>query len=290
MKEAWKDVLINTKLSLNVSGKAMLMEQPLIMGILNVTPDSFSDGGNYLSVEAAVEHASQMLADGADIIDIGGCSTRPNAEEISVETELERVIPVIQALKAENPHVVISIDTYRAEVAKQAVLAGAGIINDISAGDIDPDMFENVDELKVPYILTHIKGTPQNMQEQTDYQQFELEVTDKLAKKIHQLKNLGVRDIIIDPGFGFAKNLDQNFVLLRNLPLLQIFELPILVGVSRKSMIYKYLDITPAESLNGSSALHMLALQNGANILRVHDVKEASEVVALFNKYKQTEL
>lgn len=290
MKEAWKDVLINTKLSLNVSGKAMLMEQPLVMGILNVTPDSFSDGGNYLSVEAAVEHASQMLADGADIIDIGGCSTRPNAEEISVETELERVIPVIKALKAENPHVVISIDTYRAEVAKQAVLAGAGIINDISAGDIDPDMFETVADLQVPYILTHIKGTPKNMQEQTDYQQFELEVTDKLAKKIHQLKNLGVRDIIIDPGFGFAKNLDQNFVLLRNLPLLQIFELPILVGVSRKSMIYKYLDITPAESLNGSSALHMLALQNGANILRVHDVKEASEVVALFNKYKQTEL
>lgn len=290
MKEAWKDVLINTKLSLNVSGKAMLMEQPLVMGILNVTPDSFSDGGNYLSVEAAVEHASQMLADGADIIDIGGCSTRPNAEEISTETELERVIPVIKALKAENPHVVISIDTYRAEVAKQAVLAGAGIINDISAGDIDPDMFETVADLQVPYILTHIKGTPKNMQEQTDYQQFELEVTDKLAKKIHQLKNLGVRDIIIDPGFGFAKNLDQNFVLLRNLPLLQIFELPILVGVSRKSMIYKYLDITPAESLNGSSALHMLALQNGANILRVHDVKEASEVVALFNKYKQTEL
>lgn len=290
MKEAWKDVLINTKLSLNVSGKAMLMEQPLVMGILNVTPDSFSDGGNYLSVEAAVEHASQMLADGADIIDIGGCSSRPNAEEISVETELERVIPVIKALKAENPHVVISIDTYRAEVAKQAVLAGAGIINDISAGDIDTDMFETVADLQVPYILTHIKGTPKNMQEQTDYQQFELEVTDKLAKKIHQLKNLGVRDIIIDPGFGFAKNLDQNFVLLRNLPLLQIFELPILVGVSRKSMIYKYLDITPAESLNGSSALHMLALQNGANILRVHDVKEASEVVALFNKYKQTEL
>ena len=290
MKEAWKDVLINTKLSLNVSGKAMLMEQPLVMGILNVTPDSFSDGGNYLSVEAAVEHASQMLADGADIIDIGGCSSRPNAEEISTETELERVIPVIKALKAENPHVVISIDTYRAEVAKQAVLAGAGIINDISAGDIDPEMFETVADLQVPYILTHIKGTPKNMQEQTDYQQFELEVTDKLAKKIHQLKNLGVRDIIIDPGFGFAKNLDQNFVLLRNLPLLQIFELPILVGVSRKSMIYKYLDITPAESLNGSSALHMLALQNGANILRVHDVKEASEVVALFNKYKQTEL
>ena len=290
MKEAWKDVLINTKLSLNVSGKAMLMEQPLVMGILNVSPDPFSDGGNYLSVEAAVEHASQMLADGADIIDIGGCSSRPNAEEISVATELERVIPVIKALKAENPHVVISIDTYRAEVAKQAVLAGAGIINDISAGDIDPDMFETVADLQVPYILTHIKGTPKNMQEQTDYQQFELEVTDKLAKKIHQLKNLGVRDIIIDPGFGFAKNLDQNFVLLRNLPLLQIFELPILVGVSRKSMIYKYLDITPAESLNGSSALHMLALQNGANILRVHDVKEASEVVALFNKYKQTEL
>ncbi|MEY5049452.1 MAG: dihydropteroate synthase [Bacteroidota bacterium] len=290
MKEAWKDVLINTKLSLNVSGKAMLMEQPLVMGILNVTPDSFSDGGNYLSVEAAVEHASQMLADGADIIDIGGCSSRPNAEEISTETELERVIPVIKALKAENPHVVISIDTYRAEVAKQAVLAGAGIINDISAGDIDTDMFETVADLQVPYILTHIKGTPKNMQEQTDYQQFELEVTDKLAKKIHQLKNLGVKDIIIDPGFGFAKNLDQNFVLLRNLPLLQIFELPILVGVSRKSMIYKYLDITPAESLNGSSALHMLALQNGANILRVHDVKEASEVVALFNKYKQTEL
>ena len=290
MKEAWKDVLFNTKLSLNVIGKAMLMEQPLIMGILNVTPDSFSDCGNYLNVEAAVEHASQMLADGADIIDIGGCSTRPNAQEISVETELERVISVIKALKAENPHVVISIDTYRAEVAKQAVLAGAGIVNDISAGDIDPDMFETVAELQVPYILTHIKGTPKNMQEQTDYQQFELEVTDKLAKKIHQLKNLGVRDIIIDPGFGFAKNLDQNFVLLRNLPLLQIFELPILVGVSRKSMIYKYLDITPAESLNGSSALHMLALQNGANILRVHDVKEASEVVALFNKYKQTEL
>lgn len=271
--------------TLNCNGTALDLSQPIIMGILNVTPDSFYDGGKYLGVEAAVQQAEQMIAQGATIIDVGGASSRPGANIVETEEEMRRVIPVISAIKQQYPDVILSIDTWRGVVAKAAVQAGASIINDISAGSLDPDMFPTVAELNVPYILMHIKGTPENMQQNPEYQDITTEVLDFLIQKIAELRALGVKDIIVDPGFGFGKTIRHNYTLLNRLQEIKsVLQLPLLVGVSRKSMIYRLLDISPENALNGATALHVIALQQGANILRVHDVKEALEVLKIIQE------
>ncbi|WP_375578390.1 dihydropteroate synthase [Marivirga tractuosa] len=264
----------------------MDLSHPKVMGIINATPDSFYDGGRNIDLDKAVQSVGKMLEDGADIIDIGGCSTKPNAEEVSLSEELDRVIPLIKTLIQKFPDIVISIDTFRSEIAKQAVEDGASIINDVSGGNLDEKMFEIVSKLQVPYILMHMRGTPATMQSLTEYNHLVKDVVYELSKKIEQLRSLQVNDIIIDPGFGFAKSLGQNYEMLNNLTYFKELDYPLLVGVSRKSMIYKLLGSEPKDALNGTTALNMVALLNGANILRVHDVKEAAETVKLFNKLK----
>jgi len=251
------------------------------MGILNVTPDSFYDGGKYTDLQAITEQVGRMLEEGADILDIGGYSSRPGADDIPVEQEVARILPVLEMVAKQFPQAVVSVDTFRAQVAKEAVAAGAHIINDISGGSLDPAMFEMVSDLKVPYILMHMKGTPQNMKALATYNDILLELTEYFQNKIYRLEQLGVHDIVIDLGFGFAKNIQQNYFLLNKLPEFRLLGKPLLVGISRKSMIYKTLGITAAESLNGTTALNTVALLNGAHILRVHDVKPAKEAVKL---------
>lgn len=271
--------------SLNCKGRLVLIEQPLIMGVLNINEDSFYAGSRLQNGAAILMKAKQMMDEGADILDIGGQSTRPGSVRISSEEELSRVLPAIELIKKEFAHAILSIDTYHASVAMQAVDAGASIVNDISAGEMDKDMIETVAKLQVPYICMHIKGTPETMQQHTVYEDVTKEVLDFFIQKINQLRLAGINDIIIDPGFGFAKTIAQNFILLRNLSLFKMLEMPILAGLSRKSTIYKTLDIPVEDSLNGTTVLHTIALQNGANILRVHDVKEAKEAVTLFVAY-----
>ncbi len=255
------------------------------MGILNVTPDSFYDGGKY-STEAELLHQTElMLNKGARIIDVGGMSSRPGAAIIDVETELQRLIPAIIAISQRFPEAIISADTVRAKVAKEAVVSGAGMINDISAGSIDPDLLTTVAQLGVPYILMHLKGKPENMQINPTYEDVVAEVMKFLIEKLGVLRSLGIKDIIIDPGFGFGKTVAQNYELLKHLQTFQLMGLPILAGVSRKSMICKVLKVNPDKALNGTTVLHTLALLNGASILRVHDVKEAVEVVELMKAY-----
>lgn len=251
------------------------------MGIINTTPDSFYDGGENLAVESAVKTAGKMLNEGATFLDIGGYSSRPGADDISVQEESARVIPVIQAILKEFPEALISIDTFRASVAKQAVEAGAAMINDISGGHLDEQMLSTVAQLQVPYIMMHMRGTPQTMKSLTDYEDLLVDIKDYFARRLHSAKALGINDVIIDPGFGFAKTVEQNFKLLNELAGLQLLELPILAGVSRKSMIYKTLGTSAKEALNGTTALNMVALNGGANILRVHDVAPAVECVKL---------
>jgi dihydropteroate synthase len=252
------------------------------MGILNITPDSFFDGGRYNKESEVFNRVEAMVEEGASIIDIGGYSTRPGSLDVSLEDELSRVIKFFSPIKKLFPTVLLSIDTFRAEVARQAVESGADIINDISGGTMDNEMFSMVARLKVPYILTHMKGTPQDMIKHAVYENILLEMTDYFQERIAMLRGMGVNEIMIDPGFGFAKTIDQNYHLLKNLNYFKIFNLPILVGISRKSMIHKKLNIDPGEALNGTSALNTIALMNGADILRVHDVKEAKEVIKLF--------
>ncbi len=259
------------------------------MGILNTTPDSFFDGNKYRDVPAALAHTEKMLNEGADFIDVGGYSSRPRAEHISVEEELHRAIPVIEAIKERFPHTVISIDTFRGSVARAALNAGAVMINDISGGDLDPEMITLLAETQVPYVMMHMRGTPQTMSGLTSYSHLTKEINDHLHKKIYQLESAGVKDLVVDPGFGFAKTGDQNFELLNNLDQLTIHGKPILVGLSRKSMIWRTLQITPEDALNGTTALHMIALLKGANILRVHDVKEAKECIQLFQALHMSE-
>ncbi len=274
--------------TINCKGRLMDFSSPKVMGILNVTPDSFFDGGEYNGVETALRQAEKMLKEGADIIDIGGMSSRPGAEIISIDEELNRVVPVVKAIMAEFPETFISIDTVHAKVAREAVHIGACIVNDISGGSIDKELIPTVGQLKVPYILMHMKGKPQNMQDQTNYDDLVTNIRDFLVKKIQQLYNAEIKDIIIDPGFGFGKTIQQNYVLLKELQSFHILDYPVLVGLSRKSMIYKYLNVQPHEALNGTSVLHMIALQNGAHILRVHDVKEAKQVAKLWEILKYT--
>ncbi len=252
------------------------------MGILNITPDSFFDGGNYSLVDNALLHAEKMLRDGADIIDIGAQSTRPNATLFTAQEEWKRLENVIPALTKKFPEAIFSIDTFYADVAQKAVDAGVHMINDVSGGTLDENMFATVAKLQVPYVLMHMRGTPKTMQSFTQYTDVTAEVLRELSKKMTELYRLGVNDIIVDPGFGFAKTVTQNFELLRNLPEFNVLEVPVLVGLSRKSMITKTLQITSKDALNGTTALQTMALQNGANILRVHDVAQAKEVVTLY--------
>lgn len=254
------------------------------MGILNITPDSFYASSRSVYDQDILKKSEKMLIEGATILDIGGYSSRPGADDISEDEELSRVITAIKLITKEFPHAVLSIDTFRSEVAKQAVLEGVLIINDISAGELDSNMFQTAAALKVPYIAMHMRGNPQNMKSLTDYENIVKEIVDYFHVKINKLHELGVKDVVIDPGFGFAKTIDQNFTLLKHLEYFKVLGMPLLVGVSRKSMIWKTLEITPEEGLNGTTALHMTALLKGANILRTHDVKEAVEAIQLYSK------
>jgi dihydropteroate synthase len=272
----------DTSLLINIHGKLIEIDEPKVMGIINVTPDSFFSGSRKTTMDEALRQAEKMVNDGADFLDIGGYSTRPGAEDINSVEELTRVIPVIEEISARFPSVPLSVDTFRARVAKEAVEHGAAIVNDVSGGNLDPTMFPTIGELKIPYVLMHMRGTPQNMKDLAQYDNLVVEVMNELQEKIIRLQELGVSDIIIDPGFGFAKNIAHNFELLKNLTHFSNFKLPLLIGISRKSMIYKSLGTSPDDALNGTTALHMVALQNGAQILRVHDVKEAKEVIKLY--------
>lgn len=276
-------------MTINCKGKLLNLDSPIVMGILNVTPDSFYDGGNLSNEDKIIAKADQMLKEGATILDIGGYSSKPGAEEVSEKEEIERVVPAIKQIISQFPDSIISIDTFRSAVAREAVNAGASIINDISAGDLDTDMFATVRELQVPYCIMHMQGNPKTMQENPTYENVVTEVFFSLSKKVELLRKMGVNDILIDPGFGFGKTIEHNYEILNNLNHFSLMNLPILVGVSRKSMIYKVLQNTPTEALNGTTALNSFALTKGANILRVHDVKEAQETIYLFNKLTQNE-
>lgn len=269
---------------LNISGKLLPLNKPLIMGILNVTPDSFYSGSRVNNTIDILKKAEKMISDGADILDVGGYSSRPGADDLSEGKELERLIPAVETLHKELPEAILSIDTFRSTVAEESIRQGAHIINDISGGELDEKMFETVARLNVPYILMHMRGNPKNMINLNNYEDLSGELIFYFSKKINRLKEAGVGDIILDPGFGFSKDINQNFELLKNLKRFEIFELPILAGLSRKSMVWKTLNTLPEEALNGSTALNLHALQNGANILRVHDVKEAKEVITLWQK------
>ena len=269
--------------TLNCKGRLLVIDKPLVMGIINATPDSFFSGSRFGGVDEILAKSEKMLNDGADIIDIGGQSTRPGSESISEEDEMERVVPAIKAITNKFPKALISIDTFYSKVAIAAVDAGATIVNDISAGSMDNKMIETVANLKVPYVLMHMKGTPQTMQQNAVYQNLVREVLDFLIAKTNELKQAGIVDIIIDPGFGFAKTIDQNFELLRNLSVFKMLDKAIMLGISRKSTIYKTLGINADDALNGTSVLNTIGLMNGASILRVHDIKEAREAVKLFS-------
>jgi len=267
--------------TLNCKGKLLLIDQPIVMGIINATPDSFYEGHSTLGLNGIVSLAGKMINDGATILDIGGQSTRPGSERIPATGEIERVVPVIEAVLSKYPDTIISIDTYQSRVAEMAVKAGASIVNDISAGAMDQEMINMVAALRVPYICMHIKGTPETMQRDIHYENVVKEVLDYFIFKIAECKAAGIHDVIIDPGFGFGKKIVHNFQLLKQLEIFKLLEKPILAGISRKSTIYKTLGISANEALNGTTVLNTIALLNGAAILRVHDVKEAKEVIAL---------
>jgi dihydropteroate synthase len=273
--------------TLNCKGRLLVIDEPIVMGIINVTPDSFYSGSRQASVDDALRQADKMLKEGATILDIGGQSTRPGSKDIGIDGELERVVPVIEALISRFPECYISIDTYYAKVAKQAVDAGACIVNDISSGNLDSEMIETVAGLRTPYIAMHMKGVPSNMQQHAQYENLTREVLDYFIKKTEQCRLAGIHDVIIDVGFGFAKTSQHNFQLLKDLNVFKILEKPILVGLSRKATIYKTLGITAEEALNGTTVLNTIGLLNGANILRVHDVKEARETVKLMEVYRK---
>ncbi len=275
--------MLHQQTTLNCRGILLDLEKPIVMGILNLTPDSFYDGGQLSSADLVLKKAKKMIEEGASIIDVGGMSSRPGAEIISIKEELERVLPAIEMIHAHFPNVPISIDTVHAEVLKKAVEAGASIANDISAGTLDEGYLQMVADLRLPYILMHMQGKPSAMQSNPTYEDVTLEVLDFFIAKVERLRELGVVDIIVDPGFGFGKSLEHNYELLSKTHVFKILGLPIMVGLSRKSMVYKALKINSSEALNGSTALHMIALQQGARILRVHDVKEAVETIELFS-------
>lgn len=268
--------------TINIKGKLVDLSQPLVMGILNITPDSFYEESRLQSEKDIIARVHQIISEGGKIIDIGAQSSNPKSPFLSMETEMERLNYALNIINREFSNLTISVDTFYSEVARRCVEKhGVAIVNDISGGSIDKEMFATMAELNVPYILMHMRGTPQTMQQHTDYENFIQEIFFYFSEKVAQLNQLGVNDIILDPGFGFSKTLEQNYELLASVRGFEIFDLPLLIGISRKSMIYKYLDSTPAESLNGTTVLNTFALQNGANILRVHDVKEAVEAVQI---------
>lgn len=254
------------------------------MGILNITPDSFYDGGRFKDETSILNQVEHMLTEGATFVDVGAYSSRPGADHVSEIEELKRIVPIVELLVNKFPEIILSVDTFRSQVAKQCIDSGAAMINDISAGKLDDNMMATVGKLQVPYVIMHMKGTPQNMQQQTDYNDLFKEIVYYFSERIAEARSNKVIDVIIDPGFGFAKTIEQNYELLGNLELLNMLNQPILVGVSRKSMIYKLLESTPENALNGTTSLNTVALLKGANILRVHDVKEAMECVKLINQ------
>ena len=276
-----------TPLFINVNGKLMDLSEPQVMGILNVTPDSFYAGSRAETERDITQRIHQIVNEGASIIDIGAYSSRPNAQHISAEEEMSRLRTGLELIRKHHPEVPVSVDTFRADIARMCVEEyGVAIINDISAGNMDEQMFPTIARLGVPYIIMHMKGTPQNMQENPHYDHFLKEIFYYFSEKVQKLRDLGAKDIIIDPGFGFGKTIEHNYELMNHLEEFHLFELPILVGISRKSMIYKLLGITPEEALNGTTALNTIALTKGAHILRVHDVKEAVETIRIVEKMK----
>ena len=274
-------------MTINCNGKLIDLTTPKVMGILNCTPDSFYDGGKYKSESQFLSQVEKMLSDGATFVDIGAYSSKPNAEFVSEDDELNRLLPVIELVLNSFPETIISVDTFRSKIAQKAIENGAAIVNDISAGNLDENMLETVAKLQVPYIMMHMKGTPQTMQTLTQYDNICKEMLFYFSERVGNARSLGINDIIIDPGFGFAKTLEQNYEVMQKLELFQMLELPLLVGISRKSMIYKTLETTAENSLNGTTFLNAISLQKGSNILRVHDVKEAVEGVKLYNKLNQ---
>lgn len=277
-----KDTIFSTKKTLNLRGNIIDISTPIVMGILNVTPDSFHTKSRINSDQSLLTQAEKMLKDGATILDIGGYSTRPNATDISPEEEIKRVIPAIEQLIKAFPKINLSIDTFRSKVAQAALDTGTCMVNDISGGTLDDEMFKTVAKSKAAYVLMHMRGTPQTMTQMTQYNNLLTEVFDFFVQQVNKLKVLNVNEIILDPGFGFAKTISQNYEILNNLESFQQLKLPLLAGLSRKSMIYKPLNISSNEAMNGTSVLNTLALVNGAQILRVHDVKEATEAIKLY--------
>ncbi|MGI8951091.1 MAG: dihydropteroate synthase [Chitinophagaceae bacterium] len=276
--------------TLNCKGRLLMINKPLAMGVINVTPDSFYIDSRKPNADAALQQAEQLINEGAIILDVGGQSTHPRSKQIDAGTEAERILPVIEEIVNQFPEVFISVDTYYASVAKQAVEAGGCIVNDISAGNLDSTMLETVGKLNVPFICMHMQGTPQTMQLNPVYENVTKEILDFFIKKTEECKLAGINDIIIDAGFGFGKTITHNLELLHNLSIFKMLEKPMLIGVSRKSTIYKTLGITAKEALNGTTVLNTIALLNGANILRVHDVKEAVEAIKLVEIYKEKNL
>ena len=274
-------------MTINCKGKLINLESPKIMGILNVTPDSFYDGGRFTEEASMLKQVEKMLEEGATFIDLGAYSSRPGAKDISEEEELQRIEPMATSILNRFPEILLSIDTFRSSVARNCLEAGVSIINDISGGDLDPGMMKTMSEFRAPYIMMHMKGTPQTMTENTSYIDLITDIRFALSEKIEKARKLKINDIILDPGFGFSKTLSQNFKILKHLDLFNVFEVPVLVGLSRKSMIYKTLETDAEGALNGTTALHMYALKQGASILRVHDVKEAMECIRLFNEIKE---
>jgi dihydropteroate synthase len=276
-----KDTFFKVKKTLNVGGKIIDLTQPKVMGILNITPDSFFSGSRLQSEKEILLQAEKMLIEGADFLDLGAYSSRVGSTDISPEEEEKRLIPAIKIIVKNFPEALLSVDTFRATIAEKAIENGAHIINDISGGNLDEHMFKVVGKLKVPYILMHMKGTPQTMKDLNQYENMMQEISYYFTEKIEQLKEAGVKDIILDPGFGFAKNVEQNFKLLQHLEDFRLLGFPVLAGISRKSMIWRSLNISPEQALNGTTVLNTIALQHGASILRVHDVKEAKECIKL---------
>ena len=278
------------QMTINCNGKLIDVSRPKIMGILNITPDSFFDGGRYNDTTSILKHAEKMLLEGATFIDVGACSSRPGSKAATEEAELKRLIQVVELLVRTFPDIILSIDTFRSRVAYQCIEAGAAMINDISAGKMDNNMMKVVGDMGVPYVMMHMKGTPKNMQNHLDYNNLIKDVIYYFSERIHAARAHKINDLIIDPGFGFAKTLKQNYHLLNDLNLLAVLDMPILVGVSRKSMIYKLLDTNPENALNGTTSLNTVSLIHGANILRVHDVKEALECITLTNQLSLNKL
>lgn len=280
---------LKRKNSINLGGKLIHFSEPVVMGVVNVTPDSFYDGGKLTDTDVLLRHVEKMVTEGVAFIDVGGISTRPGASVISTKTELERLLPAVHAIRKNFPGIPISVDTFRSWVAVRVIEEiGPVIVNDISGGTLDSNMFETISKMNVPYVLTHIQGTPQNMQENPQYDDVVKSVSFWLSEKVKKLTRLGVKDVIIDPGFGFGKNIMHNFDLLNRLDSLKVFQLPVMAGLSRKSMIWKKLDIQPEDALNGTTVVNTMALLGGADILRVHDVKEAVEAVHIFKALKST--